>query len=154
MDEVSVLLGCNSVSNPKRTNTSPPHPWSLATPKFTASKVQTNMKNTCTELWWTYTQDCGYIPGQPLSSCPCPGTSGSGSTDICCAGVYRLYSSCLLGMHMTDPYVQFSWKNPCILHSWENSTDINVIQLFKKFSAYHEAWNLYYSKQPTSELSF
>jgi len=26
VDEVSVLLGCNAVSNPRRTNTSPPHP--------------------------------------------------------------------------------------------------------------------------------
>ena len=60
VDEVSVLLGCNAVSNPRRTNTSPPHPRSLVTPKFTASIVQTNMKQTPRELWWTYNQDCGW----------------------------------------------------------------------------------------------
>jgi len=164
VDKVTVLLGCNAVSNPRRINTSSPHPWSLVTQNFIASKVQTNIKkNTHRELWQIYTQDCGwyiyiyvcmYIPGRPLSSCPWPDTSGSGSTDICCAGVYRLYSSCPLGMHMTGPCVQFSWKNPCILHSWKNSTDINDMQLSKKFSAYHEAWKLSYSKQPTSEPSF
>lgn len=63
-----------------------------------------------------------YVPGRPLSSCPCQGISGSGNIDICCAGAYQLYSSCLLGMHMTSPCVLFSWKSLCNLHSWKKKT--------------------------------
>ena len=49
-------------------------------------------------------------------------TSGSGSSDICCTGIYQTYSSCLPSMCMTGLCIWFSW-------GWEGG-DLLASQLY------------------------